>query len=532
MKCATYARYSTEAQRASSIVDQRRNCAKRAQTEGWAIVAEFADEAISGSVNRRPQYTKMQEAAAAKKFDVLLLDDLSRLSRDSVEQETVIRRLEFQGIRIISVSDGYDSTSKARKVHRGFKGMMNEMFLDDLAEKIHRGQTGVALAGQWPGGRAYGYKLFALRDPAKIDAYGDATKVGTLLTVDPVTGPIVKEIFESFAAGASCLTIAKTLNQRHVPSPATTWKREVRRADGWMASGVRAILLNPLYKGQLKWNRTTWTRDPDTKKRVRRKRPKAEWVEKTLPEIRIVEDATWAMVALRMSSLKDGDKRLKNGGVAKYLLSGLLRCDKCGANYVQGNGRSYACSSYTNGRACSNSIAVRRDALESVILGPIQEGLQDARRVARMVAFMEEEHARRTNAATAKAESAPAELRALDDRAAAIRSIPGLEDDERAALLDRVEAKRRELLAARPAEPAQAGVFGLLPKAAAAFCKVVKSGLAGHPEATAKARVVLRGLVGRIDLQPRLDGSLWASYRLNPAALVKPVWSSGSGGRI
>ncbi len=94
------------------------------------------------------------------------------------------------------------------------------------------------------------------------------------------------------------------------------------------------------YKAYLKWNRTTWTKDPDTKQRVRRKRPKTEWVEKTLPEIRIVEDATWARVALSMSSLKDGDPRLKNGGVAKYLLSGLLRCDKCGANYVQGNGLS------------------------------------------------------------------------------------------------------------------------------------------------------------------------------------------------
>jgi site-specific DNA recombinase len=528
MKAVTYSRYSNEEhQRATSIEDQQRNCRKRAEAEGWRIVAEYADKGVSGTDNRRPQYLRMQAAAATKEFDVLLLEDLSRFSRDSVNQETVIRRLEFQGIRIISVSDGYDSTSKARKMLRGFKGMMNEMFIDDLRDKIHRGQTGVALKGQWAGGRAYGYKLFALRDQNKLDVYGEAAKVGTLLSVDPVTGKIVKEIFDSFAAAASCFLIAKRLNARGVPSPGSSWTgRKLRRAEGWMSSGVRGILLNPLYRGQLKWNRTNWARDPDTNKRVRRKRPQADWVEKTVPEIRIVDEATWARVALRMSSLKDGDPRLKNGGAPKYLLSGLLRCEKCGANYVQGNGRSYACSSYTNGRACSNGIAVRRDALESIILGPIQRALRDRKRVKRIVKRMEEEFARRTRAATTAA------LRALDARCAALRDMPGLTEDERDALLGRAELRRRELLAERGAvERLSAPVFGLLPKAAAAYGAVIARGLAGNPKATAAARVILRGLVGIVDLQPRADGSLWASYRLNPAALVRPVFS-GSGGRI
>jgi site-specific DNA recombinase len=532
MKVATYARYSSDKQRPTSIADQQRKCRVRADAESWTVVAQYADEAISGSDNKRPEYLRMQRAAAAKEFDLLLLDDFSRFARDSVEQETIIRRLEFRGLRIISLDDGYDSVQESRKMMRQIKGVMNEHYLDDLAKKVHRGQTGVALAGQWPGGRAYGYKLFALRDPNRVDAYGEAAKVGTLLSIDPVTGGIVKEIFESFASGASCLTIAKTLNARGVPSPGSTWNRKTRRAESWMSSGVRAILLNPLYKGQLKWNRTKWAKDPDTKQRIRRKRPQKDWVEKTLPEIRIVEDATWARVALRMSSLKVDDKRLKNGGVAKYLLSGLLRCSVCGANYVQGNGRSYACSSYTNGRACSNSIAVRRDALESVILHPVCKGLLDRQRVARMVKRMEAEYARLTSAATTKAESAPAELLALDERVAALRSMPGLEEDERGALLARAESKRRELLTVRRAEPARAEVFGLLPKAAAAYGRMIKKGLDGNPGATAEARVVLRGLVGRVDLMPKADGSLWASYRLNPAALVKPVWSDGSGGRI
>ena len=55
-------------------------------------------------------------------------------------------------LRIVATSDGYDSTSKARKVHRGFKGLMNEIFLDDLRERVHRGLAGQVIKQYWTGG--------------------------------------------------------------------------------------------------------------------------------------------------------------------------------------------------------------------------------------------------------------------------------------------------------------------------------------------------------------------------------------------
>src|SRR5262245_11826944 len=139
MRGVTYSRFSSDRQRETSITDQQRNCRRRADAEGWTIVAEYADAAISGSDSSRPEYQAMLKAAMRGEFDVLLVDDLSRLSRDSLEHEKTIRKLEFQGVRIVSTSDGYDSTSKARKVLRAVKGIQNEMFLDDLAAKVHRG---------------------------------------------------------------------------------------------------------------------------------------------------------------------------------------------------------------------------------------------------------------------------------------------------------------------------------------------------------------------------------------------------------
>jgi site-specific DNA recombinase len=178
-------------------------------------------------------------------LEVLLFDDLSRLARYSVEQEKTIRRLEFQGLRIIATSDGYDSESKARKVHRMFKGVMNEIFLDDLRERTHRGLAGQALKRFWTGGRPYGYRLKPIFDPNSRDQYGPPAKIGSKLEIDPTQAEAVRDIYQRFADGQSHRAIAAELNRLGVPSPGSTWNRRTRRCAGWMGSAVRVMTRAP-----------------------------------------------------------------------------------------------------------------------------------------------------------------------------------------------------------------------------------------------------------------------------------------------
>ena len=162
-RAVLYARYSSDQQRQTSIEDQFRNCRQRVDAEGWKVTATFADEAITGADSRRPQYVAMLASAEEHQFDVLVVDDLSRFARDQVESERAIRRLEFLGIRILAVTDGYDSNSKtsARKIQRGVKNLLNEMRLDELREQVLRGKKGQALKRYWLGGRPYGYRLWS-----------------------------------------------------------------------------------------------------------------------------------------------------------------------------------------------------------------------------------------------------------------------------------------------------------------------------------------------------------------------------------
>jgi predicted site-specific integrase-resolvase len=101
IRAALYARFSSENQKESSITDQFRNCERRASRERWQIVQRYKDEGISGSSNQRPGYQAMLQDAKAKRFDLLLVDDLSRLTRDEAELITTRKCLVFWKIGLV-----------------------------------------------------------------------------------------------------------------------------------------------------------------------------------------------------------------------------------------------------------------------------------------------------------------------------------------------------------------------------------------------------------------------------------------------
>jgi len=303
MKAAIYCRYSSDKQREASIEDQARNCRRVAEREGLTVGEIYQDHAVSGSSSDRTGYQKMLRDAKAGLFEVLLVDDTSRLARDQVEAETAFRRLEHWGVRVISATDGYDSRSAGRKVHRAVKGLMNEVYLDDLAAKTHRGLEGQARAGNNAGGRAYGYRHVPIEDASRVDAYGRPILVAVRRSIDSEQAAVVVQIFQWFGEGFSARWIANELNRLKAPSPGANCNRKSRRRDGvWLSSAIAGnprkgtgLLNNELYRGRYIWNRSRWVRDRETRRRVCRTRPEAEWVVREMPDLRIVSDELWRL---------------------------------------------------------------------------------------------------------------------------------------------------------------------------------------------------------------------------------------------
>jgi len=212
-------RYSSEHQKESSIEDQYRNCETLATREGWTITARYADRAISGTTADRPDYQQMLKDAKAKQFDIVLVDDFSRLSRDSSESEQARRRFIHWGVRLIGVSDGIDTNTKNHEMLSGIKGVMNQAFISDLKDKISRGMIGKALNGYHLGGRTFGYKLVPELHPTKTDPYGNPARVGTKLAINEDQAVWVRWIFEKYAEGLSPHKIITELNRQQVPAP-------------------------------------------------------------------------------------------------------------------------------------------------------------------------------------------------------------------------------------------------------------------------------------------------------------------------
>jgi DNA invertase Pin-like site-specific DNA recombinase len=212
MRVALYARYSSEHQKESSITDQFRTCEQRAAREGWTITARYEDRAMSGSTSDRPGYQQMLKDAKARQFDILLINDFSRLSRDMDETEKARKRLIYWGVRVIGVVDGIDTSQKGHRLHSRFKGMINEEFIDKLREDIKRGMIGQAERTYWQGGRVYGYRLVPELHATKIDPYGKPDRIGTRLEIHPEQAAVVRQIFRMYADGLSPLKICPTSN--------------------------------------------------------------------------------------------------------------------------------------------------------------------------------------------------------------------------------------------------------------------------------------------------------------------------------
>ncbi len=309
----------------------------------------------------------MLEAAEMRVFDVLLVDDLSRLSRDHIESAKTIRMLKFAGIRVVGVSDGTDTARDGYKLETGLRGLMSEFYLDDLAKKTHRGLMGQALEGYSAGGLPYGYT-----------SHSDGS--GYVRSINPDQAKWVAFVFQNYAAGHSPRRIAAMLNDLGVPSPrSSAWAHTAIYPD---AKGV-GMLGNPIYNGRQVWNKTAWVKDPVTGRRRRTMRPVSDWVIIESPDLKIIDDALWAACESRIKRCRTATKSQRDSGkntggrAANYLLSGILRCSECGGSYSIVFRDTYGCSTHKNrGKsACSNSLKVKRLTIERVLLSKIKESL-------------------------------------------------------------------------------------------------------------------------------------------------------------
>ena len=198
MNAVIYARYSSDSQREESIEGQLRECTEYAERNGITILRSYIDRALSARTADRPEFQNMIKDSEQKLFDVVLIWKLDRFSRDRYDSAHYKRILKKNGVKVISVKENISDGPEGIILESMLEGYA-EYYSAELSEKIHRGQKENALKGRNNGGGIpLGYLL------------GNEQK----LVLDPVTAPIVREIFQRYADGEIVRTIVEDFNRR------------------------------------------------------------------------------------------------------------------------------------------------------------------------------------------------------------------------------------------------------------------------------------------------------------------------------
>ncbi|MEW8417747.1 MAG: recombinase family protein [Candidatus Thiodiazotropha endolucinida] len=494
-KVAIYARYSSDLQTDASIEDQIRLCQERATKEKWSVANCYTDHGISGASMMRPGIQMLMQEASDGKFDIVLSEALDRLSRDQEDIAGIYKRMQFSGVKIITLSEGEISN-----LHIGLKGTMNAMFLKDLADKTRRGLSGRIEKGKSGGGKSYGYDVVK-----KFDANGEAIRGDREINQEQAR--IVVRIFKDYVAGKSPKAIALQLNKEGIPCPSgKAWGPSTINGNRQRGTG---ILNNELYIGQLVWNRQRFIKDPDTGKRVARINPEEEWQRTDVPELRIIDQELWDKVKEKQGALRKYKKNFWEKQRPRNLFSYLLKCDCCGGGFSKVSSDRYGCSTARNKGTCSNRRTIKQETLESAVLNALQNHLMDPK----MCEIFCEEYTRHINelriSRNATIHAHKAELKKLaKEKAEMIEAIKrGIPAEEILDDMNNMVARREELEAIL--ENAEEAPVLIHPQMAERYKQevgILRESL-NDPDKRTEAAEILRNLIEKIVLSPKTGES-------------------------
>ena len=228
MKAVIYARYSSDSQREESIEGQLRECTEYAERNGITILRSYIDRALSARTADRPEFQNMIKDSEQKLFDVVLIWKLDRFSRDRYDSAHYKRILKKNGVKVVSVKENISDGPEGIILESMLEGYA-EYYSAELSEKIQRGQKENALKCKNNGGNTpLGYV------------------VGTdgVLAVDPLTAPLVTEIFTRYDSGESISEITASLNGRGL---------KTKKGKAFKIGGISLILKNRKYIGEYQY---------------------------------------------------------------------------------------------------------------------------------------------------------------------------------------------------------------------------------------------------------------------------------------
>ena len=199
MRVAVYARFSCDKQRDASIEDQVNEAQRYCESHDYEIVQVYADYAISGRSDDRPQFLQMIEDACNGVFDIVLVWKIDRFARNMQDQYYYEKLINDAGVTLESVKENIAGNVIEASMSKGMLAIFAQLRSQQGSEDVMRGMLGKAQKCQYLGYQWLGY-----------------THDGDEIVLDPVTADIARDIHLRYLAGDPIIDIVAWINSQGI----------------------------------------------------------------------------------------------------------------------------------------------------------------------------------------------------------------------------------------------------------------------------------------------------------------------------
>lgn len=317
-RVAAYVRVSTDGEeQLQSFRSQKQYYQdKISQNKDWALVGIYADEGITGTKTKnRDNFLKMVEDSMNGMIDIILTKSISRFSRNLLDTLTYVRMLKDRGITIIFEKENINTSTMEGEMQLALLASLSQNEVESISQNVKMGVRMKMQRGEMMGfNGCLGY---------------DYHPEDKSITVNESEAEIVSFIFDRYIEGYGAYTIAKELTKLGKLNK----KGEVK----WTDSGVRGILKNEKYKGDLMQGKT-YTLDPISKRRLDNRGEQAKYYVKDHHEA-IVSEEVWDKAQEICRSRYKVNSNVVEGTrtkfARKFAFSSMCECGFCGTNLTR-----------------------------------------------------------------------------------------------------------------------------------------------------------------------------------------------------
>ena len=364
MNIAAYCRVSTDkSDQLNSLETQKEFFLEYTKRTGDNLIKLYADEGISGTkIKNRKEFQRMLADAEKGLFDMVVVKDISRFARNTVDLLQSVRKLKSLGIETQFLTANMTSMGNSEFVLTIFGALAQEESAN-TSKRIKFGKKMNAEKGRVPN-IVFGY------DKTIGDYFN--------LSINENEAMAIRQIFQWYTEeGYGGSKIANMLNERGI---------KTKRGNNWSQNSVCRILTNEIYTGKIINGKEEIA---DFLTGQRKEKDESEWLVTLRPELRIIEDEVFDKAQDILKGRHDSFKITHERQSNKYLFSTLIKCKECGWSFrrtVRQYKNTYVrwvCSGH-NGKgadSCLNAVTVDEEELIQALQEYFQEILSKKKKV-------------------------------------------------------------------------------------------------------------------------------------------------------